>query len=89
MTANLRLMHLPSPLPHSLSQLTPQEYEVLREKGTERARTGEYDKYYPKDGYFACKACANPLYSAQSKFNRWEAEAKRGGGGGKGPLHVA
>lgn len=51
------------------AQLTPMEYRVLREKDTERAGTGEYEKLKPKDGYFACKACGNPLYSWQSKFD--------------------
>jgi peptide-methionine (R)-S-oxide reductase len=49
--------------------LSPEEYNVLREKGTERPRTGEYDKYYPKNGFFKCRACGNPLYSAAAKFN--------------------
>eukprot|EP00511_Aplanochytrium_stocchinoi_P003885 CAMPEP_0204829394 /NCGR_PEP_ID=MMETSP1346-20131115/7543_1 /ASSEMBLY_ACC=CAM_ASM_000771 /TAXON_ID=215587 /ORGANISM="Aplanochytrium stocchinoi, Strain GSBS06" /LENGTH=159 /DNA_ID=CAMNT_0051959143 /DNA_START=398 /DNA_END=877 /DNA_ORIENTATION=+ len=51
--------------------LTTEEYHVIREKGTESAFTGEYDKFYPKkgEGYFACRACSNPLYSAQSKFD--------------------
>eukprot|EP00123_Amoebidium_parasiticum_P013451 comp21961_c0_seq1/m.31680 comp21961_c0_seq1/g.31680 ORF comp21961_c0_seq1/g.31680 comp21961_c0_seq1/m.31680 type:complete len:185 (-) comp21961_c0_seq1:374-928(-) len=51
------------------SQLNAHEYDVLREKGTERPGTGEYDKFYPKDGYFACRACGTPLYSAASKFS--------------------
>jgi len=49
--------------------LTPEEFDVIRNKGTERAGTGEYDKYYPKEGFFKCRACNNPLYSAKSKFN--------------------
>mmetsp|Transcript_598 Transcript_598/g.1077 ORF Transcript_598/g.1077 Transcript_598/m.1077 type:complete len:144 (+) Transcript_598:2195-2626(+) len=51
------------------SQLSSEEFHVLREKGTERARSGEYDKMYPTSGYFECRACGNPLYSAKSKFN--------------------
>ena len=33
--------------------LKPEEYEVLRNKGTERPGTGEYNKLYPKGGHFA------------------------------------
>ncbi|GBG30041.1 Peptide methionine sulfoxide reductase B5 [Hondaea fermentalgiana] len=53
------------------AELRPQEYHVLREKGTERAYTGEYDKFYPAadEGYFACRACKNPLYTAAAKFD--------------------
>ena len=51
--------------------LSAMEYAVIRGKGTEPAGSGEYDKFYPKpgDGYFACRACGNPLYSAAAKFN--------------------
>lgn len=51
------------------SELSEMEYYVLRQKGTERPRTGEYDKFYPSKGYFKCAGCGNPLYSAESKFN--------------------
>lgn len=34
-----------------------------------RAGTGEYNKHYPKSGYYACKVCATPLYSAAAKFD--------------------
>ena len=52
------------------AQLAPNEYNVLREKGTEPAGSGEYDKFYPKagEGHFACRACKAPLYSAAAKF---------------------
>eukprot|EP00959_Pyramimonas_sp_CCMP1952_P163070 3408922-Pyramimonas_sp.AAC.1 len=46
---------------HDHTQLSAKEFEVLRKKGTEPARSGEYDKMYPKEGYFACKGCGNPL----------------------------
>eukprot|EP00184_Porphyridium_aerugineum_P007552 CAMPEP_0184698292 /NCGR_PEP_ID=MMETSP0313-20130426/4968_1 /TAXON_ID=2792 /ORGANISM="Porphyridium aerugineum, Strain SAG 1380-2" /LENGTH=147 /DNA_ID=CAMNT_0027157211 /DNA_START=330 /DNA_END=773 /DNA_ORIENTATION=+ len=49
--------------------LTKEEYRVLRQNGTERAFTGEYDKHFPVAGYFKCRACGNPLYSAQAKFD--------------------
>lgn len=32
------------------AELTAQEYRILREKGTERPRTGAYDDFYPKPG---------------------------------------
>ncbi len=53
------------------ARLSPQEYYILRQKGTERAGTGAYDKFVPptKDSYFACAACGNPLYSAAAKFS--------------------
>ncbi|XRB07870.1 peptide methionine sulfoxide reductase [Pycnococcus provasolii] len=48
--------------------LSSEEYYVLRQKGTERPGVGEYDSFYPTEGYFTCRACDNPLYSAESKF---------------------
>lgn len=48
--------------------LSDTEYNILRQKGTEYPGSGEYDGYYPSDGYFACRACGSPIYSAESKF---------------------
>lgn len=50
-------------------QLTPEQYKVLRQKGTERGGTGEYNKFYPSEGHFVCAACGSPLYSAAAKFD--------------------
>mmetsp|Transcript_1727 Transcript_1727/g.5219 ORF Transcript_1727/g.5219 Transcript_1727/m.5219 type:complete len:182 (+) Transcript_1727:70-615(+) len=50
------------------SQLSSEEFYVLRQKGTERAGSGKYDGFYPDEGYFKCAGCGNPLYSAAAKF---------------------
>lgn len=47
--------------------LTPQQYEVLREKGTERAFTGEYWDNHQKGMYY-CAACHQALFDASTKF---------------------
>ena len=52
-----------------LYQLTKEEYRILRLKGTERAFTGEYDKFFAPKGYFVCRGCGNPLYSMKAKYN--------------------
>ncbi len=49
------------------AQLTPEEYAVLREKGTERAHTGQYAEHFEK-GKYVCAACGNVLFTSQSKF---------------------
>jgi len=49
-------------------ELSPAEFYVLRQKGTERPGTGEYNKFYPKEGHFVCTGCAMPLYTAAAKF---------------------
>ena len=50
-------------------QLSASDAEVIWNKGTERPGTGEYNKFKPKEGHFACNVCKTPLYSAQSKFD--------------------
>jgi peptide-methionine (R)-S-oxide reductase len=49
-------------------QLTDQEYNVLRKKGTERAFTGKFDKFYDQ-GTYVCKGCQNPLFKSDTKFD--------------------
>jgi peptide-methionine (R)-S-oxide reductase len=48
--------------------LTPQEYEVLRGKGTERAFTGKYDGF-KEPGIYACAACGQDLFDADAKYD--------------------
>ena len=49
-------------------KLTPEEFSVCREKGTERAFTGEYHDS-KEAGLYLCKCCANPLFSSDTKFD--------------------
>ena len=49
-------------------KLTPEEFHILREKGTERPFTGEYDKFY-KDGTYKCAGCGTELFTSSSKYN--------------------
>ncbi|KAJ5089897.1 hypothetical protein N7532_008581 [Penicillium argentinense] len=48
--------------------LNPEQFRILREKGTERAGTGEYDSHYPSQGVYNCAGCDAPLYKADHKF---------------------
>lgn len=48
--------------------LTPEQYKVLREKGTEEPFSGEY-VHEKVDGTYECKACGNPLFSSDAKFD--------------------
>ncbi|MBC7447482.1 MAG: peptide-methionine (R)-S-oxide reductase MsrB [Hymenobacteraceae bacterium] len=49
------------------AQLTPEQYHVLREKGTERAFTGAFVDNHA-DGTYYCAACHQKLFAASSKF---------------------
>ena len=48
-------------------ELTPEQYRVMREKGTERPFTGEYEKT-KEQGTYVCAACGNPLFNSDTKF---------------------
>lgn len=49
-------------------RLTPQQYEVCVNKGTERPFTGEYWDYHEK-GVYRCVVCGNELFSSGTKFD--------------------
>ena len=49
------------------SQLSEEEYYVLRKKGTERAFTGKFYDHH-EDGVYTCGACNTPLFSSETKF---------------------
>ena len=49
-------------------KLTPEEFHILREKGTERPFTGEYDKFY-EAGTYKCAGCGTELFSSSSKYD--------------------
>eukprot|EP00658_Telonema_sp_P-2_P046089 TRINITY_DN3418_c0_g1_i2.p1 TRINITY_DN3418_c0_g1~~TRINITY_DN3418_c0_g1_i2.p1 ORF type:complete len:146 (+),score=30.22 TRINITY_DN3418_c0_g1_i2:188-625(+) len=76
-------------------KLKPNEFSILRNAGTEGFARGEYHRSFPDSGFFACRACHLPLYSATSKFKDcgWDAYDKCYYTGarchvrGKGPKH--
>jgi peptide-methionine (R)-S-oxide reductase len=56
-----------SPLDDLKSRLTPEQYHVTQEKGTERAFTGKYWDCHD-DGVYRCVVCNHPLFSSETKF---------------------
>lgn len=49
-------------------KLTPEEYYVLRQKGTERPFSGTYNLHFEK-GTYVCNACKTPLFESDAKFD--------------------
>jgi peptide-methionine (R)-S-oxide reductase len=49
-------------------ELTPEQYRVTREKGTERAFTGEYWDH-KEEGVYRCVCCETPLFSSETKYD--------------------
>ena len=49
-------------------ELTPEQYHILREKGTERAFTGEY-AHTKTPGVYRCAACGQELFDSDTKFD--------------------
>ena len=48
-------------------ELTPEQYRIMREKGTERPFTGEYLEHH-EPGMYRCAACGTELFSSDTKF---------------------
>lgn len=50
------------------SQLTPEQYRIMRQKGTEPAFSGKYNAS-TEPGVYTCASCGNPLFDSGDKFN--------------------
>lgn len=50
------------------AELSPEEFKILRGKGTEYPFTGKYNDHY-QEGTYSCKGCGTPLYNSDSKFD--------------------
>jgi peptide-methionine (R)-S-oxide reductase len=65
------------------AKLTPEQYEVTRRQGTERAFTGEYWNEH-RDGVYRCVCCGNELFRSGDKFESgtgWPSFTQPAGGG--------
>lgn len=50
------------------TKLSPEEYYILREKGTERPFSGKYNNFFEK-GSYVCAACGHKLFNSDAKFD--------------------
>lgn len=50
------------------AQLTPEQYQVLREKGTERAFSGKYHNHHER-GLYRCAGCGLDLFRSEDKYD--------------------
>lgn len=69
---HLSMVDTEKPMPKNEEEwkkkLTPEQYKVLREKGTEIPGSGKY-LYENATGTYHCAACGNPLFSSDAKFD--------------------
>lgn len=49
-------------------RLSPEQYQILRQAGTERAFTGKYEKN-KESGLYKCAGCGQPLFSSDTKYD--------------------
>ncbi len=49
-------------------ELSPEQYRILREKGTESPGSGEYNKHF-EQGFYICGGCGEELFSSDQKFD--------------------
>ena len=49
-------------------KLTPEQYHVLRKKGTERPFSGKFN-HFDQKGVFVCAGCGTPLFNSEAKFD--------------------
>ena len=49
-------------------KLSPEQFRILREAGTERPFTGEYNMHF-ENGVYKCAACDTPLFESDTKFD--------------------